>query len=537
MSAPAEHDDAANLRSLLEMRNETDSLVEESLRDRLPLEAALKRILPAFCAATGARGAWVHTFDEDLTERTFVWPAGLEVPDMKAVLASTSQRTRENVAATKGGTLVVAQPLDVAGEWFGAAGLVADERSANEIAHLQTLLQGFCDEIDNFLFAIRTAREKHRLAMGIGRALRAPVFLEGLAEGVSILRRNMDASKLLVVYTTDEPAFSGSVGTPRVEAQCYVDGKLSVCTLSGKPDANQGQLMEEAAAYLREGDRRIAKRLGMDALPHEEVLMTLGASSRVIGKVLASSSRGSFNTYDRELLAAFAGSILDRITDFHKEWRTLARMFRPQDVLRLLQTPGYERLLVPHEQTVAILFADISGFTRLSEQLLVTPTRIFGLVDTWGRQAVECVWAEKGVFDKMIGDCVVALFGPPFYEAPAGERLAAAIRASLAIRKMTTELPRRPGFEHLASTGIGVSIGVHLAPAMVGRFGPNDNFTAFASGMNNTARLQHCATKDEVLVMNDVIGQLPEGLFKFSEERSAPVKNVAQPLRFRAVVT
>jgi class 3 adenylate cyclase len=321
-----------------------------------------------------------------------------------------------------------------------------------------------------------------------------------------------------------------------VHFQCYADGELEVCTLSGKNHPDHAQLQREATSYLLEGDTRIADRLGFDGTPHEEVLAVSGSGGRPLGKLLASSRQGRFNTHDRELISGFAGSILDRVIDFHKEWRTLARSFRPEHVSRLLQMTGYERLLDPHEETVAILFADISSFTRLSEQVLVTPARIFGLVDTWGREAVECIWREGGVFDKTVGDCVVALFGPPFYDQKPEARLASAIRAALAIRNMTAELSRRKGLEHLRGEEVGVSIGVSLAPSMVGRFGPNENFTAFSSGMNNTARLQHCAVKGEVLVMAEAIERLPEGLFSFGEERSAVVKNVAQPLRFRAVL-
>jgi class 3 adenylate cyclase len=86
--------------------------------------------------------------------------------------------------------------------------------------------------------------------------------------------------------------------------------------------------------------------------------------------------------------------------------------------------------------------------------------------------------------------------------------------------------------------GVAVSTGVNLAPLFVGTFGPNSNFTGFSSGMNNTARLQGCAKRDEILVMADSITQLPEGhKFRFSEELNATVKNVAAPLRFRAVIT
>ncbi len=78
---------------------------------------------------------------------------------------------------------------------------------------------------------------------------------------------------------------------------------------------------------------------------------------------------------------------------------------------------------------------------------------------------------------------------------------------------------------------------MHLAPLFVGTFGPNQNFTGFSSGMNNTARLQSTAKRDEILVMAEAIEQLPpRHEFQFGEERSAQVKNVAQPIRFRALL-
>jgi class 3 adenylate cyclase len=186
---------------------------------------------------------------------------------------------------------------------------------------------------------------------------------------------------------------------------------------------------------------------------------------------------------------------------------------------------------------VAIVFADISGFTRLSEQVLVDPAKIGLLVDTWGDEVVELTWANGGVFDKMVGDCLIALFGPPFYETTPGERLEAALRTAKGIIEVTQKMPDRPGLERLKGAGIGVSTGVNLCPLFVGRFGPNENFTGFSSGMNNTARLQHLAGKDEILVMSDAIAQLGgKSALKFGDERSAPVKNVAQPLRFRPLL-
>ena len=124
----------------------------------------------------------------------------------------------------------------------------------------------------------------------------------------------------------------------------------------------------------------------------------------------------------------------------------------------------------------------------------------------------------------------------PTLESLKERGLARAIRCAVDIREMTNKLPVRVQFETLREGGVAVSTGVNLAPLFVGRFGPNSNFTGFSSGMNNTARLQGCAGKNEILVMEEAIAALPGGHeFSFSDTRSAPVKNVAEPLRFRAL--
>jgi adenylate cyclase len=169
--------------------------------------------------------------------------------------------------------------------------------------------------------------------------------------------------------------------------------------------------------------------------------------------------------------------------------------------------------------------------------VLRDPAAIGRLVNAWGSAAVELIWAEGGVFDKMVGDCVIGLFGPPFFETPPAERVASALRAAWAIRAMTRELPLREGLGALADEGLGVSAGVHYAPLLVGRFGPNDNYTGFSSGMNNAARLQAQAGRDEIFVMVDAVAILPpDPPFTFGEAREAIAKNVTRPLSFRPLL-
>lgn len=520
---------------LLELREAIDVAIEEGMTRRESLGEVLSRMLPAVCAKAGAVGAFVESYGEDLEPHVFEWPVGLVIPERAEVFARTREERRERAHGDSDTQVVVAQHLDVAGTWFGSAGFVFAKGSpiASDLDHAFGLLNALAEVLDNFLYTIRAARERHNIMMDLAQALRHRVLGEGLALAISILHRATPLDRTLLVFLAEEQASS------MLHVQVYEGDKRILDTMdetTARGDVHE--LRRLGLSFLREGNRDILARFGMkDA--QEEVLINGVTKSVIVGKVVVASGRGAFNTYDREILGGFAGFIRQRVVDFNKEWRRLAAAFRPDDVSRLIGTDDYEqRYLSPREAEVAILYVDIAGFTKLSEETLKTPAAVAELVEVWSRDAVELVWAHGGVFDKMIGDCVLALFGPPFYDATPEERLAAALRCAKDIRAMTQKLPDRPAFAHLKEQGVAVSTGVNLAPLFVGAFGPNANFTGFSSGMNNTARLQGCAKRDQILVMNDAVARLgdaaqPGGEFAFGDVQSASVKNVAMPLQFR----
>jgi adenylate cyclase len=509
-----------------------DEILEDCLQERRTVADMLRLVLPVLIEKTGAQGAFVRTFGDDLGLKTFCWPEDLLVPELDQVLERTGTQTREELDLPTPGGLVVARPLDVAGEWFGHAGLVFEKDGGADPARARELLTIFCEQIDNLLFVVRAAREKHRLTMQLGEALRHRVLGEGLRQAVKVLSAAVPLRRLLLVCVAEEGRSSN------LHLQVFEQGAVMVDTMGGHPrHPEEAAILKEARAYLDAGDPALLHRFEFEGAL-EDVLINGITQASVVGKLVAAARNGVFNTWDRELLAAFASYIRQRVVDFNKEWRTLAVSFPPSAVTRLLQIDNYaRRYLEPREAEVAILYADIAGFTRLSEEVLQSPARVAELVEVWSRDAVELVWEHGGLFDKMVGDCIIAHFGPPFYEKNPGERLADSIRCAEAIRDMTRRLPERPGLEMLRESAVGVATGLNLCPLFVGRFGPNDNFTGFSRGMNNTARLQGCAVRDEILVMAEAIPALGDGSgFAFGPERSAKVKNVAEPLRFRALV-
>jgi class 3 adenylate cyclase len=227
-----------------------------------------------------------------------------------------------------------------------------------------------------------------------------------------------------------------------------------------------------------------------------------------------------------------------RIVDFNREWKQLSLCFPPRLATRLLAENDYvERFLSPREREVAVLFSDITGFTRLSEQVLRAPVEIGRLIDTWSSRAVEIIWETGGIFDKMVGDCVIGLWGPPFYELDAESACRRAAEAARRIRDYTGGLAAQAGLEVLRALErpMGVATSLHYTRMCVGYFGPNENFTGFSAGMNATARLQGVAERDEILCMEDFVAAYGDPS-AFGEERSAKVKNVAHAIRFRPLV-
>ena len=534
---------------VMSLRARVDERLERSLVDHEGVEDTLRALLGVFDQELGLVSSFVHTYAEDLELHTFASRAGTPDPTTLAWLERRGGEERSRVELAQGPqrAFALTERLDVAGQWFGAVGFVAPEGADEE--RLSLALHTVCEILDNFLYAIAIAQRKHRTMMRLGDALRHPQLDQGLQMAIDVLTAEIPLARLLLVFHAEEDQRDS------LHVQFYEGSAIKIDTL-GKDDPEIRALAANMlGANGRQQSRELIERLGFaqatagaggagDAsapsvrYPVEEVLINGITESVVVGTLLALPSKRHFNTFDRDLLTGFAGFVRQRIVDFNKEWHSLATIFREQDVAKLVRSNGYRaRFLAPREETLAIVFADIAGFTRISERILRTPSRVARLVEVWSKLAVDIVWKNGGTFDKMVGDCIIALFGPPFYESSHKERLEAAIETSIALRTMTERLPDLEEFAELREAGLGVSTGINLAPVCVGLFGPDGDFTGFSSGMNNTARLQGCARGGEILVMEESCAVLGAGYSKYAlgPPQETAVKNVTEPLRFRSI--
>lgn len=524
------------LHALVEQRTlatAVDELLEEALRDRLPLEAYVPRLLAELCKATGSQAALLQSYDENLALRVFAVPERTAFVDEWLARVAVVTDERNAFVAREADSTIIGEHLDVAGELFGCLALrIPTAANDDEVARLRALIHVFAELIDNQLAFIAIFRKKSIVARELSDALMDPVLDRGIDAALDVLKSVVSFDDLLLVVR-DEHAAHGARLTFRIiqggvlTHEADIVGSVSV----------DGFIREHAAAMIHGDASALLAKIGITRF-REEALIQGVRDKRVLGKLIVTSRRGELSIFDRDVLERFSDVLRQRLVDHARQYRHLALSFPRATVERLLGIEDHDRsLLSPREQKVAMLFADLSGFTRISEQILREPALIAGLVDAWSKRVVEAVFELGGVFDKMVGDCVIALFGPPFFEMSAKEACTRAAEAARRIRELTAafndgvEIPALSGIE----PPVGVATGLNFGSLFVGRVGPNENYTGFGSAMNNAARLQGLATRDEILCLDSFVTAFDDAS-SFGDERRTQVKNVAEPLRYRPLV-
>ncbi len=155
------------------------------------------------------------------------------------------------------------------------------------------------------------------------------------------------------------------------------------------------------------------------------------------------------------------------------------------------------------EKSVAILFLDVRGFTRLSEHRL--PFDVVFLLNQFFASVGEAIRSEGGWIDKYMGDGLMAVFGRDRgVAAGCREALAAARAIDLAL----DDLNRRLAAE--LAEGIRIGIGIHAGPVVIGRIGDSASaaLTVIGRTVNEASRLE-ALTKDKdcQLIMSRLVAE------------------------------
>ena len=198
----------------------------------------------------------------------------------------------------------------------------------------------------------------------------------------------------------------------------------------------------------------------------------------------------------------FAAAVLVNYTRAYlarqKAERTFGRYVDPA-VIRELMENGAAAELGGKLCGIAVLFADIRGFTSLSESL--PAPEVVEILNRYLALTTECVMRNKGTLDKFVGDCTMAFWGAPVpAEDPAGQACKAALEMMKGAESLSAGLEARLGRK------VSLGIGIHYGPAVVGNIGApmRMDYTAIGDTVNTAARLEANAPGGTILISEAV---------------------------------
>jgi len=165
---------------------------------------------------------------------------------------------------------------------------------------------------------------------------------------------------------------------------------------------------------------------------------------------------------------------------------------------------------------VAILFADLSGFTELSARLDAEDLR--HLVEDFYSQADAVVARYGGRVDKQIGDAIMALFGAPVAHGDDSLRAVGAALDIIAVAGGITE----PSGDPLA-----VHVGIAMGEVVAGGIGRG--YTVLGDAVNLASRLVGLAGPGEAVIDEGLLLQL-EGRIRTTALPPTRLKGITQPV-------
>jgi class 3 adenylate cyclase/tetratricopeptide (TPR) repeat protein len=178
--------------------------------------------------------------------------------------------------------------------------------------------------------------------------------------------------------------------------------------------------------------------------------------------------------------------------------------------------------LAGERKQVTVLFADVSGFTSISERL--DPEDVHGLING----AFELMLAEihryEGTVNQFLGDGLMALFGAPVAHEDHAQRAAhAALAMQAALERYRGELGRTRAIDFRLRMGLNTGL------VVVGAIGDNlrMDYTAVGDTTNTAARMQQLAEPGQIVVA-DATERLVAPYFELRALGTFAVKNRAQ---------
>ena len=208
---------------------------------------------------------------------------------------------------------------------------------------------------------------------------------------------------------------------------------------------------------------------------------------------------------------------------------SLLQSYIPPELAKRILSAGKQ--IESERRLVTILFADVSGFTAMSEKL--DPEAVTTVLNDCFKGLISIIYKYEGVIDKFIGDEIMAIFGAPLAHENDAER---AVRCALEMQEYITR------FNTLSPVALPVPLGMHTGLntgiVVAGNVGSDlrMNYSVIGDTVNLASRLEHVAAKGEVVISEETY-RVVSSLVNTEEPKTVEVKGKAEPVKTYKVLS
>ncbi|MDP6979383.1 MAG: adenylate/guanylate cyclase domain-containing protein [Myxococcota bacterium] len=311
-------------------------------------------------------------------------------------------------------------------------------------------------------------------------------------------------------------------------------------TLDGRPDDRiiistqiaRSSISEKRAILVQDAhsDRQFG---GADSVILLDIRSAMCAplyrEGRVIGVIYVdrTSPRDHFETHHLQALSALAilsavavehTSLRDNIRREREMRSKLARYCSPAVVDRIASTDdSTHRDMVSDEGEVSVLFADLTDFTSMAENL--RPREVIRVLNQVFERLCAAVFDYEGTLDKFRGDGMMAFFGAPLAQPDHAER---AVRAALRMQALLADVNANAHKGRFISMRVGINSG----PVVVGDIGSpqRKDYTVIGDVVNIASRLESSVAQPGQVVIGPRTYRQIQPLFNCQELDAARLK-------------
>lgn len=173
-------------------------------------------------------------------------------------------------------------------------------------------------------------------------------------------------------------------------------------------------------------------------------------------------------------------------------------------------------------QNLAFLFADVRGFTAMSEK--IAPEEVVKILNKYLDLQAQIIKHNNGDIDKFVGDEIMAFFDGK-------SKADNAIKAAIEIRRQVNLLNKERKAKGLRTVEVG--IGLNIGDVVHGRMGSRDRMdnTSIGDAVNLAARLCSNAKGGEILASEEIIKKATKNKYAGKKLSPITVKGKAKPIQ------